>query len=352
MTINGVRNLNEQRFELSADTNLFFGLNGSGKTSILESISLLSTGRSFRTHSARSLIHHDADHCLVHGHLIRADCQHNLGIRRHRSGDVELRIDGAAARSLAELAKLIPTVLIDSNSIDIIAGAPEFRRRYLDGTVFHVEQNFLSQWRDYHRLLKQRNAGLRRGTLSSDRLWVNELAKAGEALTATRTKMIDVLATRFVSTAGVLSPALSTVDISLRRGWDASIGLLEAIQKSELSDRSHGFTHIGPHRADLRVTLNGKPAVDVMSRGQMKLAIIAMKLAQGQLLAEQGGAPPIYLVDDIMAELDEHHASNVLKILAKIRAQFFLTAVRSEGIQCFWPNRRLKMFHVEQGQIK
>ena len=351
MNIDGVRNLSEQRLVLAPAANLFYGANGSGKTSILEAIALLATGKSFRTHSARPLIQHQAQYCLVQGRLIRAGQQHNLGIRRHRSGDAEMRIDGSAAQSLADLAQLLPTVLLDTNALELISGPPELRRRYLDGTVFHVEQFFLDQWRRYQRALRQRNAGLRRGTIGPDNVWLDELARAGELLTTTRSTVVATLAESYSRIGSELSPALEDTCLSLRCGWDADLGLREALDKSRESDRNQGYTHVGPHRADLKVTINGRPAADVMSRGQMKLAVVAMKLAQGELLREQGSAPPIYLVDDIAAELDRDHAGKVCELLAASGSQVLLTSVSSEEIRDLWPGDHLEMFHVEQGVV-
>jgi len=306
--IDGVRNLCQQRIELAAGANVFFGANGSGKTSILEAISLVATGRSFRTHSAKPLIHHGDEHCLVQIKLARSGRLHNLGIRRHRAGGAELRIDGAAASSFAGLAALLPIVLVDTDSIELITGTPEARRRYLDTILFHVEHQFLEVWRRYQRVLRQRNAGLRRGTLAEDDIWLTELARVGETLAALRAVAVASLAPVFAEIAGRLSGALNGATLTLRRGWSSELDLLGALNAAAASDRKQGFTHVGPHRADIRILVDGRAAADVLSRGQLKLATLALKLAQGRMLSGVNGVVPVYLVDDIAAELDEDHA--------------------------------------------
>jgi len=349
--IDGVRNLTGQKLVLAPGANLFFGLNGSGKTSVLEAISLLATGRSFRTFSAKSLIQHESDQCLVQAHVQYSGARYNLGIQRHRSGAAVLRRDGVNVPSIADLASVLPTVLVDTASLELITGSPEGRRRYLDAVLFHVEQMFLESWRRYHRALRQRNAGLRRGTLAQDDVWINELAKTGEALSATRVSAIAKLAVIFSDLAPHLSDALSGIELSFRPGWSVEYDLRAALERSAVSDRKQGFTHAGPHRADIKITVGGRPAAEVLSRGQLKLAVLALKLAQGRLLTEARELTPVFLVDDIAAELDEHHAKRVCGMLAGSKSQVLLTAVERGDLERLWPAEPPLMFHVEQGAI-
>ena len=352
LTIDNIRVLKQQRLALEPGASLFYGRNGSGKTSLLEAISLLATGRSFRTHLARPLIAHGEDSALVQVRLMRGAMQHALGVRKPRSGSAELRLDGQNASSQAELAALLPVVVLDAASTGLIEGAPDQRRRFLDGTVFHVEHQFLMVWRRYQRALRQRNAGLRRGTLSADKAWVEELVLAGEALTATRLRVGAELRSVYREVASALSPALTGVDLSLRRGWDKSLSLKEALERSEATDQAQGFTHVGPHRAEIKLSVDGKPAAEVLSRGQMKLATLALKMAQARQIESTGQGSPVILADDMAAELDREHASAVYCLLAESGAQVLMTAVSPAEVRTLWPTTELKLFHVEQGIIQ
>ena len=352
LSITGVRNLVGPTFELGSAGNLFFGDNGSGKTSILEAVHLLSVGRSFRAQSARSVISFNEDRCVVSAKLRLEKRETALGIERGRDGSAKARVNGGAAESLSELAALLPLVLMDADSLGLITGLPEARRRFPDQCVFHVEQSFLPQWRRYQRALKQRNAGLRHGTLGAYDPWLDEVVAAGELITAARERSLALVSERFSEFAGRLSEDVAGVSIRLRCGWDKSLGLREALEKSLLSDQTQGFTHVGPHRADLRVSCEGKPASEVMSRGQLKLTVAALKLAQGRLLADLGRVRPVYLVDDLAAELDARHLSRVCAALQDSGAQTLLTAVDRQSLAQFWPDSALKMFHVEQGKVE
>lgn len=352
LSVAGLRNLAAARIALHPQGNLFYGLNGSGKTSLLEALHLLAVGRSFRSHQIRPLIAHTQDHCLVQASLQRGGGRHALGMERHRSGEVSLRVNGAVAQSHTQLAALLPVVLLDTESLELVFGPPENRRRYIDGTLFHVEQSFLDVWRRYQRVLRQRNAGLRHGTMHTDEVWLDELARTGELLHGARAAILKRLNTWFGRIAGLLSPSLSDVDLEMRRGWDVSLTLCEALDRSSASDRERGFSQVGPHRADLRIRVGGRQAAEYLSRGQSKLILTALKLAQGHVVAEVTASPPVYLVDDIIAELDAEHAERVCSLLAEQGGQVCMTAVDEAALRRFWPNSACTMFHVEQGLIQ
>jgi len=352
LALSGLRNLAAARLSFHSAGNLFYGVNGSGKTSLLEAIHLLAVGRSFRSHLVRPVISHAENKCLVQARVLSGASRHSLGVERQKAGGALLRVNGETVSSYAPVAAVLPIVLLDTQSLDLIHGGPETRRKYVDATLFHVEQNFLGVWRRYVRALKQRNAGLRRGIIDSDGVWLDELARAGDVLAESRASMVAQLGSRFGEIAAGLSPSLEGVELQVRRGWDSSMSLREALEKSVPSDRDRGFTQVGPHRADIRIRLGGRAASDNLSRGQSKLVLSALKLAQGKVLTELAATPPVCLVDDIVAELDQSHAERVCGLLADQGGQVFMTAVEQQSLRRFWPNEMFKMFHVEHGFIQ
>ena len=352
LQIESVRNLVAVDLQLSPTGNFFFGLNGAGKTSVLEAEHLLSTGRSFRTRNPRTLISHRAEHCRVVGRLASSGLTTTLGLQRGRDGSLSARVGGENAGSLSELAAQLPVVLLGTESLALLTGGPEGRRRFLDGTVFHVEQSFLGLWRRYQRALRQRNAGLRHVTLGADRAWCEELAQTGEALTDKRSRVLESLQLMASAIAATMSPELRDIRLQLRRGWDASLSLSDALSQGLESDQRQGFTQTGPHRADVKVSVAGKPAAEVLSRGQLKVLVSALRLAQGQAVSDSGDTQPVYLIDDLLAELDVVHAQNVCIKLANSGAQVLITAVDQGALLDWWGDTPSKMFHVEHGQVK
>jgi DNA replication and repair protein RecF len=349
--IDGVRNISAQRLVLNPRINLISGANGSGKSSIIEAFSLLSTGRSFRSSSIRSLIQHGRDECVVQARVESGGATRSLGIRRTKTGELTLRCDGEPVGSLAEFVAQVPTIILDPSSTDIITGPPEPRRRLIDGTLFHVEPGFLDVWRRYQRLLKQRNAMLRRGMMPGQDPWLDELSRVGSILTGYRVNLVSRLGPVFQTILAELNAELADAELVFRPGWDSSLSLELGMARSVGSDVAQGFTHVGPHRADLRLQWQGRAMAEVFSRGQLKLAMIALRLAQGRVLAASEKGAPLYLVDDLTAELDGHHALQVCRMLEQARSQVVLTTVSELAQETLWMHDVSAVFHVEQGCV-
>ena len=349
--IDGVRNLSAQRLIMGPEINLISGRNGSGKSSIVEALSMLSTGRSFRSASVRSVIQHGREDCVVQANIRYRGAVRSLGIRRSKSGELTLRLDGEPLSSLAEFAAQVPTIIVDPSSTETISGPPELRRRLIDGTLFHVEPDFLGVWRRYQRILKQRNAMLRRGMMRGQDPWLGELSKVGGELTDYRADLVSRLGPVFQAILAELNDTLLDAELVFRPGWDASLSLEAGLARSVESDVGQGFTHVGPHRADVRLQWQGRPVGDVFSRGQLKLAVIALRLAQGRVLAHSHKGAPLYLVDDLTAELDEGHALQVCRLLEQTNSQVVLTTVSELAQERSWMQGVTSVFHVEQGCV-
>ena len=350
ITIEGVRNLTQAQVTLPAGATVLFGANGSGKTSFLEAIHLLGVGRSFRTHQSKPVIQHGMAHFRVVGEVQRGGRTTVMGLEKHRDGGVKARVGGENVPSLSELALHLPLVLLDTEGLGIVTGPPEGRRRLLDGTLFHVEQGFLSHWKRYALAVRQRNSGLRRGILGSDSAWRQEIAETGTLLTQQRQAVAEKIAHELARLAPALSDDLAGLEVVFRAGWDQKLSLFEALERNAESDSAQGFTQVGPHRADLRLMRDGALAAEVLSRGQLKLALVALKLVQGVLIEGASSLAPLYLVDDLPAELDREHCRRVCEQLSTGR-QVILTAVDRAPLEAAWGEARLSLFHVEQGQV-
>ena len=349
--------------------NVFFGCNGSGKTSLLESIHLLGMARSFRGSSIKSLITHDEHSCTVFGTAAqypsavgsgiseagRPGLGLPLGVQRNRTGEAQIKIGGRTVRTVAELAEQFPLQVITSDSFGLLTGSPGARRRYLDWGVFHVEHQFFGQWQRFQRCIKQRNQLLRRGKVSDQELaiWTRDLAQTGSAINEYRKSYFQTLAPRFNDIMTRLAPSLDSLELGYRQGWDKRLSYAEALQEGLPADLEQGYTHTGPQRGDIRVTSGGYLAAETLSRGQQKLVVCGLKLAQGQLMSELGRGKCTYLIDDLPSELDQAHSQQVCALLASMEAQVFITCVDHQEIRSVWPEASdLAMFHVEHGTVK
>ena len=356
--VDNIRNLRQVRLQDLQQVNVFFGRNGSGKTSVLESIHLLGMARSFRGNSVKTLISHGQHGCTVFGMSSPASSTGTgvpLGVHRSRVGEIQIKMGGKAVKTVAELAHQLPLQVINADSFGLLTGSPAVRRQYLDWGVFHVEQHFFQQWQRFQRCIKQRNMLLRRARIADHELetWTKHLAQAGLAVNEYRQAYFERLTPLFMDIVKRLAPTLSELDIQYRQGWDGALSYADALEAGVSADLEQGYTHVGPQRADFRLTSGGHLAADMLSRGQQKLVVCALKLAQGQAMAEYGPGQCTYLIDDLPSELDEVHSKLVCALLASMKAQVFITCVDQQEIRAVWPEQaEFGLFHVEQGSVQ
>ncbi len=342
-----LRNLRSANLELSPGLNLICGPNGAGKTSLLEAVFLLGRGRSFRTRVNEQLIAHGEASCRVVGRIAGDIAEQAIGIEIGRIEGTRARIAGRTPQSLAELATAFPVQVVDPDIHKLVEEGPARRRRWLDWGVFHVEHGFAHDWSRYQRALRQRNAVLRADHAGSTEIWDLELDRAGESLSAARARVVEALVPRW----NALCARLTGLELSLQfyRGWDPGRPLAEVLSDNAERDRERGTTTAGPHRADLRLRYRGRPAREVLSRGQQKLAAVALTLAQLQWLKAEHGLQPTLLLDDPAAELDEERLAAFIAEVQYLETQLIVTSL-SPNVRPLGPPDRL--FHVEHGTVK
>ena len=344
LTVDNVRCIEHADLSLHPRHNLVWGVNGSGKTSVLEAAFLLGRGRSFRTRNSERLIRHGQPQLTVFGRTAGPVPQ-ALGIQVSKAEGTKARIGGVAAGSLTELSQAFPVQVIDPGIHKLVEEGGYRRRRWLDWAVFHVEQSFADHWVRYTRALKQRNAALRTRPEQAP-VWDPEVARLGELIADSRGRLLERLQGQWRSTVSSLSGL--EVDLHYNRGWSQDSTLVEALKDSRPRDQTRGVTHSGPHRGDVVLRVNGRPARDVLSRGQQKLVAIAMVLAQLYLLQEATQTTPLLLLDDPAAELDGEHLLKFIERVRELQCQLVLTALHPEFRAFGTPDR---VFHVEHGVV-
>lgn len=357
LELKNLRNIQSAELEPGPGFNLFFGDNGSGKTTVLESLHLLALGRSFRSHLQKSLVSEGQNEATVFGQTLDGL---SLGVLRPLRGAQSLRIGGRKAEGLAELSQALPIQLINADTFQILEGSPTERRRFLDWGVFHVEHSFLDSWRRTRLALQNRNSLLRQEASAAElEPWTLELVRSAEQMDRQRRDYLDKLKALIGSQLAESGAWISTspLEIEYLRGWDQSLGLYEQIQQDISRDRRYGHTSSGPHRADLRFRFGAMDAAELLSRGQLKLLICTLKLAQAQLLEQETGKRATFLIDDLPAELDATNRERVCRLLAERQTQVLLTSIEREtltgALQSAAKNStENKLFHVKHGKIQ
>ena len=344
------RNLQQVEFDACSGINLISGKNASGKTSLLESIYYLSHIRSFRTQYVSELINHQAKHFELFARLHpNAEQLIPVGIRRSKQ-KMQIRVNQQNVQRVADITSQFPVLAIHPDSYRLITNGPSERRQYIDWGVFHVEQGFFSVWQRYKRALSQRNSALRSGqTHKMCQLWNKELSE-----TAAK---IDLLRSEYLKSLEVVVQTLinsffagNDVAIEYKRGWDAGEELQDLLDRNLAKDRHRGFTSYGPQRAELQIRVNGQSAQTGISRGQQKMLVALLRLAQAIHFSEKNNKPCVLLYDDLPAELDAEHRLKVMQVLQNMRVQLFMTAIDPDQLDISaWKHK--KMFHVEQGVL-
>ena len=345
ITIENLRNLSSVAIDPHERLNYLFGDNGAGKTSVLEAITTLSRGRSFRTPQASELTGPDAPVFRVFAEIEDEQGQrHRAGLERsarHWRG----RLDGADLRQLSQLTRILPTVLMEPDSHLLVSGAPEIRRRYLDWGVFHVEHGFLETWRAYARALKQRNSALRHQHVDLLDSLDEVLATHGKRLHELRQRYAEQVSGRLESALDELKSRVQAVSLRYLSGWKGD-SLLDALRERRHRDLERAQTGSGPHRADLAIACGPAAARTVLSRGEQKAVAAAMLLIQAELL-NSAGKRPVLLFDDLVSEFDREHFDVVLAKAMDFGLQVWLTGTGRPEV-----NLPGKVFHVEQGSVK
>jgi len=353
LQITSFRNISEAKLDFSPDLNLIAGENGSGKSSLLEAIHYAGLGRSFRNIRQTPVIQHKKDSCAVYCQLNNANY---LGISKSNKGANEIRVNGEKASTLAKLARLLPIQLFNAEAFQLLEGGPKARRQFMDWGVFHVEHRFYDAWRNFKRTLQNRNTLLRKQAGTTEMApWDREFCRLAEEIDNLRRSYLEIYLPELAHTISRLVQ-LDGLEFQYSRGWKSEYSIRESIERSWDRDHIVGHTTAGPHRADLKIKIDSQPASAILSRGQQKLVVSAMKLAQGAQLANLSGNSCVYLIDDLSAELDRKNRQKVCAFLHDLGGQVFITGTEeAELIDTLQTSgfdaTESKLFHVKHGKI-
>jgi DNA replication and repair protein RecF len=350
ITVNNVRNLKTVEIQPGKKINLVFGTNGSGKTSLLEAIHFLSQAKSFRTTNIRNVVSHGQKDLTVFGKIGETG-ERGVTIGLEKSSEnLRIKVSGKTISKKSELAQVFPVQVINQDSHGIFELGPRFRRHFIDWGVFHVEHNYLEAWKDYYRILKQRNAALRQTAESRIiTAWNSQLLESGKKVTHLRIGYLAELEPVFKE---IVFQLLQWRELSFeyQPGWDKTKKFSEALSQTLDKDLRFKSTQSGPHRADILIRIGKQLAQNCVSRGQQKLLIIALKIALVLLIKQKTGHKTTMLIDDLAAELDKENRDKMLGIIEEIGIQAFITTTEPR----LFDLARLpefKMFHVEHGKI-
>lgn len=327
LQIQNLRNINSIRLNLHPNLNIIEGSNGSGKTSFLEAIYLLGSGHSFRTREISPLIT-QGEECLTV--FARTIDEQSISIQKSSSTSTQVRLNGQPCLSSSELAHFLPCQVFYQDIFQVIDAGPSIRRSLLDWGVFHVKQNYHPLWKNYKRALKQRNTLLRQKASQQHLLpWNQIIDELGNQLHQLREDYFIQLNNEFQRMLRQLTELECT--LSYYKGWDrkeSGKSLLSILADSYQHDLMRQFTQYGAHQADLMVQADDFKAKSHLSRGQQKIILFALKLAQAKFIP----GTCLFLCDDLASELDRAHITKLLELINNTAGQFFITTIDSGSL--------------------
>ena len=364
LTLENFRLYRQLSLALSPQGLRIAGPNGSGKTSLLEALLLLSTTRSRRGVQDGDLIHHEsgidlgvAPYARVSGALERPDghARIEIFIERDavRSNSRKLVRVADRPRKAIDVVGLLPTVSFAPEDLELVIGSPTVRRRFLDVLLSQTDRQYMRHLARYTRILSHRNGLLRRtnGTAAPAAefdYWDEQLIGLGAHLLAARTKAVDVLSAAAAQQFATLTPSAGTLAVryvsSLKQppGWweqlDASgrapidlaqrigVAFERQLRSTLQDDQARGATQTGPHRDDIALTLDGRDLSRFGSRGQQRMAVVALKLAEIAYARHVLELNPVLLLDDVLSELDPSHRAKLLATVRASGSQVFVSA--------------------------
>lgn len=352
--ISHFRNIDDLSLTAHKNLNVFLGENGSGKSSILEALHYLGFARSFRTQKHKNVISYGQSGFTVFcSTVVEKGYQQKFGISRQSDDTCIVNINGAKSKRATDLASYLPIQIFTPQSSELLIGAPKLRRRYLDWLLFHVEQSFNLDFQIFSKALKHLNA-LYKSNQAEQSLeyWNNILCEKGEAISSKRASLLNEHLIQLINAnLKDFLPEFS-FEISYYRGWEKGSSLAEAVLKNKQRDQKNGFLSVGPHKADLRIKTKGIIAHEVLSRGQLRMLVAGMQLAQTQYLHAQTAKSSIFLLDDVGAELDEEKRKVFISRLNTSDTQLFVTAIDIKQLEFLENYNDKKVFHVEHGQVR
>jgi len=350
LQIRQVRNLHAVQFSPGNRINFLTGKNASGKTAILEAIFMLSRGRSFRSPRIQEIIQYKHKSLLVAARLKNE--QHGsiqTGLEKG-GGETTIRYNGNNINTISQQTRAIPIVLVTQDSHLLITGGPKDRRHWLDWAMFHVEQDYLDRWKTYMKALRHRNAMLKKGENKRElyRAWEQGMIESGHYLRNTRQLYLDRLNEVFSGIVG--SVFHGEITVSLSSDWPGAVDEQDVFAPGWKTDQKMGYTRNGAHNIDIKFSLEKNQLDGVFSRGQIKLYICLLALAQAKIQADWTGVAPVILIDDYVAELDYDACEYLLSLLTASQLQVFLTSTEEQKHE--QNNGLYSSFHVEQGSVR
>ena len=373
LRLRSFRNYIDRQIEFTAKKTILVGNNAQGKSNLLEAVELLASLKSHRTSRDRELVLDSATIGQVEATVERAYGTSELSLIFRKQGRRTVAVNRENMRRQLDFLGVLNAVQFSSLDLDLVRGAPDSRRSWLDGLLIQLEPVYSSILQQYNQVLKQRNALLKKirvvrqetgdTSLTLDeyepqlKLWDEQLAAAGSRVARRRARVIERLAPIAESWHKRISGETENLEINYLPNveWTeddpvvVQRAFLAKIQDRRMAEQYQGKTVVGTHRDEIEFTIDRTPARYYGSQGQQRTLVLALKLAELKLIEEVIGEPPLLLLDDVLAELDPNRQKQLLEVIGD-RFQTIITTTHIDTFNSDWIEDS-QILAVEAGQI-
>ncbi|MEH2179887.1 DNA replication/repair protein RecF [Nostoc sp.] len=359
------RNYQDQNVEFTAAKTILVGNNAQGKSNLLEAVELLATLRSHRITRDRDLVQEGEAIAQINATLERQTGISDLTLTLRRNGRRSVALNGESIRRQIDFLGILNAVQFSSLDLDLVRGGPEGRRNWLDTLLIQLEPVYAHILQQYNHVLRQRNAFLKRHVETLDAtslqselaLWDAQLATTGTRVIRRRDRAIQRLAPIATTWHGSISGSTEILQIKYvpnipledNQPEEVQQAFLTKIQQRAVAEMHQGTTLVGPHRDEIELTINQTPARQYGSQGQQRTLVLALKLAELQLIEEVVKEPPLLLLDDVLAELDLSRQNQLLDAIQD-RFQTLITTTHLGSFDSQWLKSSQILF-VKAGEI-
>lgn len=351
------RNYNEETVNFHKKVNIITGKNAQGKTNLLESLYIMSLGKSFRTNRDSEMIGFDQEFCRAKSTSVKDERELEIEITIGREGKTT-KINGIKTAKNIDLLENVYMVVFSPEDLKIVKEEPEKRRKFIDRELCQLKPVYYRNLGRYKKILQQRNSLLKQQNIDEDTIaiWDEGLAEYGAKIIRERKRFIEKLnqISREISrniTNGKESMELSyEANIEYRETYEEQKEYLKKVLNKNLkNDILRRSTSVGPHKDDLRICAGGIDIRHFGSQGQQRTAALSLKLAEIRLIKEETKVSPILLLDDVLSELDAERQNFLINSLDEVQL-FITTAELSEEVKKQLPEGEI--FFVENGNVK
>jgi len=352
------RNLTDQNIPLSPIINLVYGKNGQGKTNLVEAISFVSSGKSFRTQALKDLVGWGKESASVFAIVGQSDAEFEMGVSIE-NGSRRVFVNAEELKTLTKYVGRLICVAFSPSDLELVKGAPIERRRFIDRHLVDINPNLMSHFLSYSKALKNKNQLLMTQSAAPKMIepWNILLSQAGFEIYQARSEFLSHLQDQVNSIHAQFAKADGEIGFVLKNNYfeaansPSAENLFQALNQNFARELRQKTSVIGPHRDDLLISFNGHNSRAYASQGQARSIVLSMKLGVIETIEKRRGESPVVLLDDVDSELDSGRSRQFFEMVMKNRRQLFITGTDSR-LSSVCEAEPFQLMQLEDGEVK